>query len=107
MVISSCGHKGFVNTVRAVKAVTNVDRVHAVCSCKVGYHLPQDQPKLPKPETALTQGMQRFSTPIAFKVIQNAGAPFSPFVWIIFYYPKGFELLRIVWPFVVRTNEQS
>ena len=36
VVISSCGHTGIVNTVNTAKAVTNVDKVHAVIG---GFHL--------------------------------------------------------------------
>ena len=36
VVISSCGHTGIINTVNTAKAVTNVDKVHAVVG---GFHL--------------------------------------------------------------------
>ncbi|MEK9683089.1 MAG: MBL fold metallo-hydrolase [Rhodospirillaceae bacterium] len=36
VVISSCGHTGIVNTINTAKAVTNVDKVHAVIG---GFHL--------------------------------------------------------------------
>src|SRR5262249_46914073 len=36
VVISSCGHAGLINTIRAAKAVSGVDKVHAVVG---GFHL--------------------------------------------------------------------
>jgi 7,8-dihydropterin-6-yl-methyl-4-(beta-D-ribofuranosyl)aminobenzene 5'-phosphate synthase len=41
VVISSCGHAGIINTVRTAKAVTNVDKVHAVIG---GFHLGMAKP---------------------------------------------------------------
>ena len=46
MVISSCGHAGIVNTVKAAQAVSGVDQVHAVVG---GFHL------TPAPEPYVTQ----------------------------------------------------
>ncbi len=36
VVISSCGHVGLINTVKAAKAVSGVEKVHAVLG---GFHL--------------------------------------------------------------------
>jgi len=41
VVISSCGHAGIINSVRTAKAVTNVDKVHAVVG---GFHLTTSKP---------------------------------------------------------------
>jgi 7,8-dihydropterin-6-yl-methyl-4-(beta-D-ribofuranosyl)aminobenzene 5'-phosphate synthase len=46
VVISSCGHAGIVNTVKAAQAVSGVDKVHAVVG---GFHL------TPAPEPYVTQ----------------------------------------------------
>ena len=69
VVISSCGHAGIVNTVKAAQAASGVEKVHAVIG---GFHLapcsravrrpdggsPQgDQPRLPDPDALQRQNL--------------------------------------------------
>jgi 7,8-dihydropterin-6-yl-methyl-4-(beta-D-ribofuranosyl)aminobenzene 5'-phosphate synthase len=52
VILSGCGHAGIVNSVRAVQAVTGVERVHAVIG---GFHL-QD-PRVMAPTVAALEAM--------------------------------------------------